>query len=953
MKRLVIVLVLCCCILPAAFPFFAFAPPDSAKAPRPIELADILAWRRIQSPVASSNGQWFAYRLAPIEGDGEIVIKNSVSMKELRFPAGESDASSEGPSVSFSEDSKWLAYVIYPTSKEAKRLKKDKKPLYNKLGLVDLSKEKKVTFDKVKSYAFSGEASNWLVLQKYPGENQEKEKWSGSDLILYDLSTAGQFNIGNVSEFAFDKKGRWLAWIVDAKEKAGNGVEVRVMETGAVLVLDSDTSNYKSVSWTEQGDGLAVLKGTEDTTYEDKLHSVLGFTDLSSRHFTKVLYDPRKDTCFPSGMTISPNRKPEWSEDLGAILFGIHEPKKKEGKGDKKGSGSDTTKKGDDGEKDKPDLVIWHYKDSRLQSQQQVEEGRDKNFSYLCIYRVKEKAFHRLADDSVRRVTAAPKQHWAVGMDNREYELRGSLDGRRYQDIYAVNLEDGTRRLAVKKNRWYFSPSPDGTHFLYYDGGHFYTYDMSAGRSYNITQQIPSVFYNREDDHNVVKPPTRVVGWVKNGVSVLISDGWDVWNIPVHGAQAKNLTVSWKQEAIRLDTRFQLDPDEKGIDLSELVYFSAYGERTKKMGIGRIDKGRPGPKMLMWEDASFDDLLKSKSAEKYFYTRDTYKDFPDYYVADNSLQGAVKITQANPQQKEFLWSSGSKLINYRSVKGDTLQAALFLPANYEAGKSYPTIVYIYEKLSNNLNHYAMPSANGFNKSVYTSNGYAVLMPDIVYKVNDPGMSAVWCVLPALDSAIATGIVDRNRVALHGHSWGGYQTAFLITQTTAFKAAIAGAPLTNLISMYSSIYWNTGWANQPIFESSQGRFTGGYWENLDAYARNSPVYFANNVKTPLIILHNDKDGAVDWNQGIEYFNTLRRLERPVVLLQYKGENHGLREPANRKDYTARMREFFDHYLMDKPAPKWLLEGIPHLKMKEYLEEQSGGKPKATSGSDRND
>jgi dipeptidyl aminopeptidase/acylaminoacyl peptidase len=951
MKRLVIILILCCSIFAAAFPFAAVAPSDSAKAPRPIGLADILAWKRIQSPVVSNNGKWFAYRLAPIEGDGEIVIKNCVSMKELRLPAGETDASPEGPSVSFSEDSKWLAYVIYPSSKEAKRLKKDKKPLYNKLGLVDLTKEKKVAFDKVKSYAFSGEASNWLVLQKYPGESPEKEKSIGSDLILHDLSTAAQLNVGNVSEFAFDKKGRWLAWIVDAKEKAGNGIEVRVMETGVVLVLDSDTSNYKGLSWTEKGDGLAVLKGTDDTTYEDKLHSVLGFTDLSSSHNTKVLYDPRRDTCFPSGMTISPNRKPEWSEDLSAILFGIHEPKKKEGKGDKKGPGSDTIKKVDDGEKEKPDLVIWHYKDSRLQSQQQVEESRDKDFSYLCTYRVREKAFFRLADDSVRRVTAAPKQAWAVGMSNREYELRGSLDGRRYQDLYAISLKDGSRRLAVKKNRWYFGSSPDGTHFLYYDDGHFYTYDMASGRSYKITQDVPAVFYDQEDDHNVVKPPTHVVGWVKDGESVLISDGWDIWNIPVHGGQGKNLTVNWKREAIRLATRFRLDPDEKGIDLSQPVYFSAYGEQTKKMGIGLIDKGRPGPKMLMWEDAAFNHLLKSKSAERYFYTRETYKDFPDYYGSDHALQGAVKLTQANPQQKEFLWSSGSKLINYRSVKGDTLQGALFLPANYDSGKNYPTIVYIYEKLSNTLNEYAMPSANGFNKSVYTSNGYAVLTPDIVYKVNDPGMSAVWCVLPALDSAIATGVVDRNRVALHGHSWGGYQTAFLITQTTAFKAAIAGAPLTNMISMYSSIYWNTGSANQPIFESSQGRFTGGYWENLDAYARNSPVYFANKVTTPLIILHNDKDGAVNWNQGIEYFNTLRRLEKPVVLLQYKGENHGLREPANRKDYTVRMREFFDHYLMDKPAPKWLLEGIPHLKMKEYLEERTGEKPKASSELER--
>ena len=213
------------------------------------------------------------------------------------------------------------------------------------------------------------------------------------------------------------------------------------------------------------------------------------------------------------------------------------------------------------------------------------------------------------------------------------------------------------------------------------------------------------------------------------------------------------------------------------------------------------------------------------------------------------------------------------------------------------------------------------------------------MPDITYKINDPGMSAVWSVLPALDAAIDTGVIDPDNVGLHGHSWGGYQPSFLVTQTDKFAAAVAGAPLTNMISMYSSIYWNSGGGNMAIFESSQGRFTGDYLEATDAYIRNSPVFFADRVQTPLIILHNDQDGAVDWNQGIEYYNTLRRLGKDVVMLQYVGENHGLRVPANQKDYTVRMREFFDHHLKGADAPAWLLEGVPHLKMDAHLEERA--------------
>jgi dipeptidyl aminopeptidase/acylaminoacyl peptidase len=275
----------------------------------------------------------------------------------------------------------------------------------------------------------------------------------------------------------------------------------------------------------------------------------------------------------------------------------------------------------------------------------------------------------------------------------------------------------------------------------------------------------------------------------------------------------------------------------------------------------------------------------------------------------------------------------------KTLKGRKLQGALYLPANYEKGKAYPTIVYIYERLSDGLNRFTAPTANGFNKSVYTSNGYAVLMPDITYKLNDPGRSAVWCVLPALKAAVATGVVDAKRVGLQGHSWGGYQTSFLVTQTNAFAAAVAGAPLTDMVSMYSLIYKNSGSTNQAIFESSQGRFFGGYWDNWEAYFRNSPVFFAKNVQTPLMLLHNDKDGAVDFTQGVEYFNTLRRLGKKVWMLEYLGENHGLAKPANMKDYTLRMREFFDHHLMGKAAPGWLKDGVSRLQMEDHLKERA--------------
>ena len=343
--------------------------------------------------------------------------------------------------------------------------------------------------------------------------------------------------------------------------------------------------------------------------------------------------------------------------------------------------------------------------------------------------------------------------------------------------------------------------------------------------------------------------------------------------------------------------------------------------------------------MLRWEDAKLG-VLRARDADVFVFTRQTVKDFPDFWATGPALAEERRLTDANPQQKQFAWSSGARLVSYVTDKGDTLQGALYLPANYEPGKKYPTITYIYEKLSQNMHAYSVPNeTRALNPSVYTSRGYAVFQPDITYTVNDPGMSAVWSVVPAVKAAIATGIVDSAKVALHGHSWGGYQTAFLVTQTNLFKTAIAGAALTDMVSMYSSVYWNTGGANQAIFQSSQGRFKGNFLENMDAYVRNSPAFHADQIKTPLLLLHNDKDGAVDFNQGITFYNTLRQLGKDVVLLEYIGENHGLARPVNQKDYAVRMREYFDHYLKGAPAPDWLRDGVPRLRMEEHLKSRA--------------
>ena len=299
---------------------------------------------------------------------------------------------------------------------------------------------------------------------------------------------------------------------------------------------------------------------------------------------------------------------------------------------------------------------------------------------------------------------------------------------------------------------------------VYYDDGQYFAYEIKSGQTTNITKSVPTSFIDTESDVNVVKPPTPFFGWSHDGKYVLLSDNWDIWQVPVSGGSATNLTVNGRKEQLRYRRPVILDPEQRGYNLSQPLYLEVYGEWTKKDGLVIIDPGKPGVTRVMWDEAAYGNLAKAKKADVYIYTRQTYKNAPDFYLADASLTNGKVLTDLNAGQEKFRWTSGTLLVDYVSDKGDKLQGALHLPANYEKGKQYPTIVYFYEKMSNTAFQYSRPTANGFNTSVYTSNGYAVFNPDITYKLNDPGMSAVWCLVPAVKAAIATGVVDSKHAS---------------------------------------------------------------------------------------------------------------------------------------------------------------------------------------------
>jgi dipeptidyl aminopeptidase/acylaminoacyl peptidase len=321
--------------------------------------------------------------------------------------------------------------------------------------------------------------------------------------------------------------------------------------------------------------------------------------------------------------------------------------------------------------------------------------------------------------------------------------------------------------------------------------------------------------------------------------------------------------------------------------------------------------------------------------------------YPDIWTAPGDFASPRKLSDGDAQRAPFNWGK-SELIRYKSADGVPLQGIVIKPDNFDPKKKYPMIVYLYEKLSDTVHNFQNPGpGTSVNFSYYASNDYVIFMPDIVYKTGYPGKSALKCVMPGVEAVVKGGFVDENAIGIQGHSWGGYQIAYMITQTNKFKAAAPGALVADMFSAYNGIRWGTGIPRQFQYERTQSRIGASIWDAPDKYMENSPLFSIRNVQTPVLMLHNDNDDAVPWYQGIEFYLSLRRLNKEVYFFNYNGEFHGLRKRQNQKDYSRRMKEFFDNKLKGSPAPEWMKNGIRYLDREKEKEQY---RPQVAGGAD---
>lgn len=921
----------------------ATASAPTAEAParsglKVLGLPDYGRWNRITSTGISPDGKWATYAYQPNDGDATLYVKQLDGDRGWSTSIGGAvDGGGRGGGVGggsqFSDDSRWVAYYVNPPAAPAGRGRAgggrgaggaggpSGAGATRRLELLDLTTGTKFPVPNVASFRFAP-GSRWLAVRRNRATSDTAV--NSGDLVLRDLASGAVRNIGNVDLYAFDAAGRFLAYTIDAAQEMGNGIYLLDPATGVTRALSTAEASYSQLAWSESGTDLAVLKGTKDRARRQRDNVLLAWTNLGGQE-RAVDVDPARDPAMAGKLVVSEFAPLRWLKGTSRLLVGVKEQEAEPADAE--------------GGEPKANVDVWHWKDPEPQSVQMLRVAQERRATYAAVVDLGTGRLTRLADSAMRTITPAPEGKWAIGRLDAPYRRQNSW-GWSTADYYRVNLETGERALIQPRLNRTMGFSPNGRWFLYLKDEHVYAHDLESGKAHRIDAAAGRSFVNQEDDRAAEKPIYGVAGWSRDGSSVLLYHRYDVWQLPLEGGgRPVNLT---RGVGDRDQIRFRLvrfgggggfgsSSDDEGLDLSKPLTLSAYGEYTKKTGYWELAPGQ-APRPLIWADRNVGSLQKADSSDRVLFTQQTFQEFPDVWVSNTRLASPRKLTDANPHLAEYAW--GSKvLVDYRNSKGKRLQATLTLPAGYEPGKKYPMLVYFYEIMSNTHHNFSMPVYDDRpHISTYASDGYLVLQPDIVYEIGKPGTSALDAVTAAVKRVIELGYADPARIGLQGHSWGGYQSSFIVTQTDMFAAVVTGAPLTNLISMYNILYKSSGTVNGGILEMSQGRMGADVTpaNAHDLYESQSPTFHVRNIRTPFLILHGTEDGAVDWNQGLEFYNLARRHGKEVILLSYPGEPHHLARKENQKDFQLRMKQYFDHYLKGVPAPSWMTDGVPHIR-----------------------
>ena len=875
----------------------SLSPALAQNASKSLTIDDLVTWQRITDREISDNGKWVACKMEPWEGDATVYLYAAQGQETATF--------SPADKFAFSASSGYLVVTQTPgkstvDSLKILKTKEDKMPM-NTLVIYSVA-GKKETIDSLKTFKLADEA-DWIAYQR--GRKD-------STLYVRSLDGSKTFQFPTVTDFQFAKKSGMLYYTSAAEGEAG--IFTLNPEKGSPALIKEGKGVFKQTTFDEKGERLAFLYCAD----KDSSYKALSLW-LSEHNAPAKEIATRGNKAFPAEWVINENGMLQFSKSASRLFFGTSpEPRQK-----------DTTQLAEN----RPNVQVWSWDEPVQYTVQNYNKEKDLKKSYQAVYNLGNGSIFQLANEELPNIQLGNEGDAALALlsTSRPYSLSSMWEARTRSDYYTVSLDNGERKQIAQADYGRFRLSPQGKYAYWYGetDSCWYTIALAEGKRYRLT--TPESFPAWDEENDVPNHPYAhgAAGWTANDQSLLIYDRYDIWKFdPTAATSPINLTVNGRKEKLsyRLE---QLDKEARFIDLGKPQLLKGFNETTKGYGFYNARLSAPAaPKTLLAGNYMLRSINKAKNTDDVIYTMETFQQYPDIHYSTLAFKKSVQLTHGDKQQEGFIWGT-AELVSWISLDGRPLEGVVYKPANFDPNKKYPMMVNFYERNSETLYNYRMPEPHRstIDYHLYNSNEYVIFNPDIRYVDGYPGESCYNCLMPGITMMIAKGYINEKGIGAQGHSWGGYQVAYLATRTNLFSAIESGAPVVNMFSAYGGIRWGSGMARSFQYEHTQSRLGATPWSSPLRYLENSPLFTMDKVQTPILIMHNDADGHVPWYQGIEYFVAMKRLGKPCWLLNYTGEPHWPMHMANRIDFQRRMFQFFNHYLKNQKMPKWMSEGVP--------------------------
>jgi len=920
---------------------------------KPLDHSVYDGWQNIAERILSDNGSFVAFTVTPQEGDGHLYIKkkDGTTVAEI----------ARGYNANITDNSQFLICRIkapYKDTRDARIKKKrpDEMPK-DSLAIVNLNNGNIQKMASVKSFKIADEnaAHVAILFEKKPApaaprqaqgdstakpatpapaaRNNAEPVEEGTDLLLMNLTSGDTMVFPLVSEYFFNKKGNVL--LMETTKKANdNKVKPAVVKLNlnnrSPRVVLTGFNDAKSYRMDEAGMQLAFIAERDSSAKSlQKFYKLFYHKEGAD---SAVAIADRNTTGMPANYTISENAQAVgFSKSGNRLFFGTAPvlPVK------------DTLTP----EFERVSVDVWHYNDDYLQPVQLKNLQQELNKAYLARYDFDKKAVVQIGTPAFRSVIQTQEGDGAVfyGMADEGKRIATQWLGGSYMDIYAIDPMSGTKKMIQKNIKGNAYASSTGKYLVMYNdiARKYSVYSAESQQVAALGADIKLPLYDVENDVPDEPNPYGVAGWLEDDQALLVYDQFDIWQVDPAGKKASvNITNGLGRKNQLVFRNINLNREERFIKKDQQLLLNVFNRKNKGSGLKAYTLGT-GFTITDIAAATLplriSAVAKAKNAELISFGTETFERSTNIAVAAlnaNTLMkdvlAATVLHQPNPQQAQYNWGT-AELFTWKAYTGKMAEGIIYKPEDFDPKKKYPMIAYFYERSSDGLYGYSAPAPtpSRLNIPFFVSRGYIVFVPDIWYKTGYPGQGAYDYIVSGTRAVVAKGYVDSTKLGLQGQSWGGYQIAHVITRTPLYAAAWAGAPVANMTSAYGGIRWGTGLNRQFQYEKTQSRIGASLWEKPNLYIENSPLFHFPKVKTPVVVMANDADGAVPWYQGIEMFTALRRLGKQVWMLNYNNEDHNLVERKNRKDIQIREQQFFDYLLKGEKPAKWIAEGVPAL------------------------